>query len=113
MVHHYLEEEEPPHLRSPTSVVTTEDVGVSFNCQITPPHREEKELSDLVEEETPPSAPQPVPARPCCPVTPPVPLVSGPSSELVEALPTIMIGIGIAYAVGMLSGAFIFSSPVE
>ena len=32
-------------------------------------------------------------------------------SELADALPTIFIGVGVAYVIGVLTGAVIFSSP--
>ena len=32
-------------------------------------------------------------------------------SELAEALPSILLGVGVAYAIGVLTGAVIFSPP--
>ena len=103
MVHHYLEEQ------SDTDTTTSEHV--KFNCQIEQPFRETAaEVLPPVEEE--PDGPPPSPKKKpvCCPIPPPA-LTS--SSDLVEALPTILVGIGVAYAIGMLTGAFIFSTPVE
>jgi len=34
-----------------------------------------------------------------------------PRSDLYEAFPTILFGVGVAYAVGVASGALIFSPP--
>ena len=107
MVHHYLEEESD---RSPESVITTSE-HVTYNCQIEQPFRDTAaEVLPPVEEE--PEAPPPNPKKKpaCCPL--PQPLMQ-PSSDLVEALPTILVGIGAAYVIGMLTGAFIFSPPVD
>ena len=109
MVHHYLEDALVSE--SPNSVVTTSE-HVQYNCQIEPPFRETAAeiLPPLPEEpEEPPPKPKPSKAT-CCPLPPP-PSMS--SSDLVDALPTILVGIGMAYAVGMLTGAFIFSPAVE
>ena len=85
--------------------MTTAD-HVRYNCQIEAPFREAAPTP--IEEEQPQEPP--APKASCCPL----PATSVPSSsELVEALPTILVGIGFAYAVGVLTGAFIFSSPVE
>ena len=103
MVHHYLEEQ------SDRDSDTSEHV--KFHCTIEQPFREPTaEVLPPVAEETdaPPPSPKKKPA--CCPLQPPPELAS---SDLVEALPTILVGIGFAYAVGMLTGAFIFSTPVE
>ena len=83
---------------SPNSVVTTAD-HVRYSCQIEPPVE-----VPAPREELPPPPPQ---KPPCCPVLP------DPASSLVDALPTILVGIGVAYAIGMLTGAFIFSPVVE
>lgn len=90
MVHHYQEEESERPL----------DDNVKFNCQIEPPHAE----APLPPEPDVPPPPKPAPN--CCPM-PPV------SSELVEALPTVLVAIGVAYLVGMATGAFIFSPSLE
>ena len=95
----------------PDTVITTSE-HVKFNCQIEQPFRETAaEILPPVEEEPdgPPPSPKKKPA--CCPLSPPPAPTS--SSDLVEALPTILVGIGFAYAIGMLTGAFIFSTPLE
>lgn len=104
MVHHYQEEEGA----SPTSVVTTKDPTVRFNCQIDgiEPAPADEPPPATVKLEVKPKAPK------CCPVSPPLAPLAPPSSDLVEALPVILVGIGVAYTVGMLTGAFIFSSSV-
>tara|TARA_B100000212_G_scaffold313296_1_gene266106 strand:- start:914 stop:1240 length:327 start_codon:yes stop_codon:yes gene_type:complete len=105
MAHHYLEEEER---ESPDSVITTGE-HVRFNCQIEQPFRETAAEDSLPEEPVgPPPTPKKKPPS-CCPMPPIEPMT--PSSDLVEALPTILVGIGFAYAIGMLTGAFIFSTP--
>ena len=101
MVHHYREDENT----SPTSVITT-DAHVQYNCQIVPPFTEA--APEVAEEPPQPEViEKPRPKPHCCPL--PTPLIAGPSSDLVEALPTILVGIGCAYLIGMASGAFIFS----
>lgn len=60
-------------------------------------------------------APPPKEPRPCCPKpaeVPPIPFVYH-GDPLVEALPTILVGIGFAWVVGVAVGAFIFSAPME
>ena len=93
MVHHYEEEK------------NTEE-HVRFNCSIEQPFTQPVD-------EPPPEPPPPTPKvkkekATCCPISPPA-----AHSDLVDALPTVLVAIGFAYAIGMLSGAFIFSSPVE
>ena len=91
---------------SPTTVITDSE-HVQFQCQITPPYREP--LPPVPEDVAPPQPPPKLPPPPpCCPLLPP-----GASSDLVEALPTILVGIGFAWAIGMVTGAFIFSAPSE
>jgi hypothetical protein len=105
MVHHYREDE------SPDTVITTPG-HVTFNCQIEPPFREQVEVPEVPEEEPEPPPPPPRKPKPsCCPVAPLA--EAGSSSELVEALPTILVGIGVAYAIGMLTGAFIWSPSAD
>ena len=93
MVHHYLENEKDD---GPTAEET-----IKFNATIEPAHQE------CVEAPAPDTPP-------CCPKMPevppiPLPFVAPPSSDLLEALPIIMVSIGVAYVIGVASGAFIFS----
>ncbi len=92
MVHHYLEEESDKG--GPSE-------GVKFNCVVEKPFGDAPAAAPAEEEpmiELPPAAPPP-----CCPI----PTVS---SDLLEALPTVLVAIGVAYVIGVASGAFIFSS---
>lgn len=66
------------------------DATVSFNATIQPPT-----------ECTKPSTPRTQPR--CVPV---------PTDPLVDILPTVLLGVGIAYVVGVATGAWIFS-PLE
>ena len=74
---------------------------VTFNCTINEP------LGHVEEEESPPSPP-PHKKPSCCPVlaTPPAPAMH---SDL-DALPIILVGIGVAYAIGVATGVM-FASP--
>jgi hypothetical protein len=42
------------------------------------------------------------------PAPPPSPMMSEPS-DLAEILPIVLLGVGIAYVAGVISGSFIFS----
>ncbi len=77
-----------------------EDEAVKFNATIEPPHAD-------CPAAPPPSPPTPTTAAevPCCPVMP------HRSSDLVDALPVVLVGIGCAYAIGLATGAWIFSTP--
>jgi hypothetical protein len=104
MVHHYREEEERGR-----------DEPVKFNCEIKPmcsePEPEPKLDPEVAKPE--PELVRAVPQKTHCPLpTPPTFAAMETHSDIVEALPTILVGIGLAYAVGMLTGAFLFS-PAE
>jgi len=82
-----------------------------------------------VPEEPPAPVPPPPPPSPLEPIPEEKPLKPAPmpscclpepehpferferQSELADALPSIFIGIGVAYAIGILTGFVIFSSP--
>ena len=107
MVHHYREDEQRPSERA------KDDECVKFNCEITPPFHE-----SVVEPPPPTPEPEHEKKQSCCASPVPVPAAlatigASPSSDLVEALPTILVGISVAYAIGMLTGAFIFSPSLE
>ena len=68
---------------------------VKFNATIVPP-------------ETVPAPPPPT--CPAMPIPPPE-LPPYSHSDLIDALPTIFVGFGGAFAVGVLTGAVIFSPP--
>lgn len=75
---------------------------VSFNCTIDEP------LGHVEEEDPPPPSPPPRKKPSCCPVlSTPVPAMH---SDL-DALPIILVGIGVAYAIGVATGVM-FASPV-
>ena len=83
---------------------------VKFNAHIESPY-EPASVMDL------PPAPEGPP--PCCepPIkteipTPTIPFIYH-GDPLLEALPTILVGIGFAWCIGVATGAFIFSSPIE
>ena len=100
-----------------------EQQTVTFNATILDPlvldPVLEKELDELCKEPEPePELPTP-PAltRQCC-IKPTLPTIPEHpyerferQSELGEALPSIFIAFGIAYALGVLTGGMIFSSP--
>ena len=74
---------------------------VSFNCTITEP------LGHVEEEDPPPPSP-PRKKPPCCPV-----LAAAPAPAMhsdLDALPIILVGIGVAYAIGVATGV-LFASP--
>ena len=77
-------------------------ISVKFNAQIEPPFQ--------APEEDPPLPPAPA-SSPCC-VSAPLtqPTLSDPMSDM---LPTILVGIGFAWAIGVVTGAIIFSVPSE
>jgi len=72
---------------------------VKFNARVEPPFQEEPS--------TPEKIPPPIMKQEHETATPLV----FQSDPLVEALPTILVGIGVAWAVGVATGAVIFSSP--
>jgi hypothetical protein len=88
--------------------MTEEDVKVSFRALIEPPN-------------TPPAPPVPTgPEPPPPPVSPDSVIdLTQPdisqlqTSDLLEALPTVLVGIGVAYLVGVASGAWIFSPTID
>ena len=86
-----------------TEEVKIED-SVSFRALIEPPN-------------TPPIATGPPPPPP--PASPDVIDLTQPditqlqTSDLVEALPIMLVGIGVAYMVGVASGAWIFSPSID
>jgi len=84
--HHYLEDEKGEA-----------DEAVRFNAVIAPP-------MGLPPVPTQPPPPTPMPEA-CCPAP--------CQSELLDALPMILVGIGIAYMVGVATSACIFYSPLE
>ena len=107
MVHHYLEDHETPDETHPPPV--------KFNARIEPPYSAPPETARPASPVTPvKEAPIPVSeALPsCCPTTPPIPLILH-RDPLVEALPTVLVGVGVAWMIGVATGAWIFSSPVE
>lgn len=83
---------------------------VKYNCVIEPPAFPD------------PSPPAPEEAAPCCPPTktvevqtkpfvpPPCPFIYQ-GDPMLEALPTILVGVAAAYFIGMATGFFIFSAP--
>lgn len=86
--------------------------AVEFNARIEPPF-------EMPVPTVPPPTP-PTPQRmeretqtePCCDYpSPPSPPKTYGDAALVEALPTILIGIAIAWVAGICTGAFIFSTP--
>jgi len=109
MAHHYMEE-----------TPKEENEPVKFNCHISAPEN----VNDGEIEPTPrecdgntyptvvaemkkqPSAPPQ--HRASCPV--PASVVAA-SSDLVEALPTLMVAVGVAYIIGVVTGAYVFSAP--
>lgn len=110
MVHHYLEEHQTLDENHPPPV--------KFNASIEPPYqagpseaeRPASPVSPVKEARVPVSEVLPS----CCPGTtpPPIPFVYH-GDPLVEALPTVLVGVGIAWMIGVLTGAWIFSPPVE
>ena len=96
-----------------------EQQTVAFSATILDPLVDpalEEELSELCKDALfePELKPEPPPiVRPCCikplPTIPEHPYER--QSELGEALPSIFIAFGIAYALGVLTGGMIFSSP--
>lgn len=83
-----------------------EQQQVKFNATIEPPFRENEP-----EPEPKPLETKPPPKRKdaaCCPIGAPPLLMSTGSSDLLDALPTILVGVGVAYAIGMATGAFLF-----
>jgi hypothetical protein len=81
---------------------------VKFNARIEPPY-EPQSVTEL------PPVPEGPP--PCCTPPPvkteiPIPFIYH-GDPLVEALPTILVGIGFAWCIGVATGAWIFSSPIE
>lgn len=86
--------------------MTEEDVKVSFRALIEPPNTLP----------APPTGPEPPPP----PVSPDSVIdLTQPdisqlqTSDLLEALPTVLVGIGVAYLVGVASGAWIFSPTID
>jgi hypothetical protein len=55
--------------------------------------------------------PPPTPKFDCC--EGPTLKIKNETNELADALPMILVGIGIAYLIGVYTGASIFSYPVE
>ena len=73
-----------------------------------PPPPPPSPLGPIPEEKPPEPAPMPS----CCLPEPEHPFERFErQSELADALPSIFIGIGVAYAIGILTGFVIFSSP--
>jgi hypothetical protein len=85
---------------------------VKFNARIEPPY----EPASVMDLPTPPEDP-PVCCAPPPPLKKEVPIPTIPfiyhGDPLVEALPTILVGIGFAWVIGVATGAWIFSSPIE
>ena len=83
-----------------------EQTKVTFAAKILEPEDPEPpmvERQDGEVREVPPPPMTPMPS-PRCEIVP-------AASEMVEALPTILCGIGLAYLVGVATGAVIFSPP--
>jgi hypothetical protein len=82
--------------------------AVEFNARIEPPFE--------VPAVPPPTPPTPqrmereTETEPCCDYPSP-PITYMGDAALVDALPTILISIGVAWVVGVCTGAFIFSTP--
>jgi hypothetical protein len=99
-----------------------EQQTVAFSATILDPLVDpalEEELSELCKDALfePELKPEPPPiVRQCC-IKPLPTIIEHPyerielQSELGEALPSIFIAFGIAYALGVLTGGMIFSSP--
>lgn len=84
-----------------------EQTKVTFAAKILEPEDPEPpmvERQDGEVREVPPLMPPPPMPSPRCEIVP-------AASEMVEALPTILCGIGLAYLVGVATGAVIFSPP--
>ena len=76
---------------------------VAFHAHVEPPH----ESSDATPE-PPPSPVRTTVESKCCPVAD---FTLPHTDPLLEALPTILVGIGIAWAVGVATGAILFTVP--
>jgi hypothetical protein len=105
MVHHYMEEQKE-----------IEPETVAFNAVVDSPYK--PATVDLTKDNEAPNYRRPdvmmeptVKTESCC-QTPPVQSFAVPrTSDLLDALPIIMVSLGIAYVLGIGSGAMIFSSP--
>ena len=95
MAHHYDEE-----------TFVKQEGEVAYNCVIMPPHAPESPQKEVVDV----APPKKVDKATCCPVYAPPP---APSSDLVDALPVILMGIGAAYVIGVVTGAFMFVPSLE
>lgn len=96
MAHHYLEDIQEP---------AEETEPVKFNATIVEPF-----------EAAPKPKPPASPVSPCCVKEERLPdllPVMRHTSDLVDALPTILVGIGCAYAFGFATSALIFSLTAE
>ena len=85
-------------------MVDAELSPVKFNAHVEPPFSEEPP------DEKPPLTPEKpkIPLHECCDSTP---LSYHSTDPLVEALPIILVGVGVAWIVGVATGAWIFSIP--
>jgi len=81
---------------------------VKFNARIEPPC-DPKSVMDLPAHTEDPLCCDPPPLQKEIPT---IPFVYH-GDPLVEALPTILVGIGFAWVIGVATGAWIFSSPIE
>lgn len=70
-----------------------------------------EEISTLNEISRGEIVPPPTPKFDCC--EGPTLKIKNETNELADALPMILVGIGIAYLIGVYTGASIFSYPVE
>ena len=87
-------------------------MDVKFNAHIEPPH-EPDSVMDLPAHDEDQSCCKPPPLQKAPTIaTPTIPFMYH-GDPLVEALPTILVGIGFAWCIGVATGAFIFSSPIE
>lgn len=99
--------------------------SVAYNCVIEPPEYPELPMPTAdASTSTEPPPPTPI-KKECCPekkkikkevvdltgddYIPPCPFVYR-GDPLAEALPTILVGVGIAYLIGLATGSFIFST---
>ena len=94
--HHYMEDQ------IDLSAHEEENNTVQFNAVIEPPREEPK-----VKIEQCHTPPPPPPTPPCC-----LP-EQQEQSDLLSALPTILVAMGVFYAIGLASGALFFSAPID
>ena len=103
MVHHY----EPGEMGD-TSKSDVDELTPTFTAVIEPPH------TARVVDPPPPSPKEPEPEPELCPACPQwYTEPAAPVSMPIDALPTILIGIATAFAVGTLVGTLISNPPMS